>query len=134
MSVLCVDDEAQNLDAIRRAFRKNTDLKVQSAESSAAAMQLVRAEKFDLFLVDYSMAGVNGVEFIEQAKVLAPNAVFIMLTGYPELKKVVDAHARGLVDGILGKPWSAEELTLTVTQARSILHLRAIRLGVAERG
>jgi DNA-binding NtrC family response regulator len=127
INVLVVDDEAQNADAIKRAFRKNPELVVYSSDSSSTALDQVRRERFDLFLVDYSMAGLNGVEFIERARLLAPHAVFIMLTGYPELKQVIDAHSRGIVDGILGKPWSLDELTLTIEQARSMLHLRAMR-------
>ena len=129
LSVLVVDDEPLNADAIKRAFRKDHYLTVSSSESGKSALEMVRRESYDLFLVDYSMAGLNGVDFAEQARILAPGAVFIMLTGFPELKKVIDAHARGIIDGILGKPWTGEQLALTVAQARSMLHLREIRRG-----
>lgn len=129
LNVLVVDDEPFNADAIKRAFRKDLAMVVTAASSGVSALELTRREQFDLFLIDYSMPGLSGVEFADQARPLAPNAVFIMFTGFPELKKVVDAQTRGVVDGILGKPWTIEELTLTIASARSMLHLREIRRG-----
>ncbi len=127
--VLVVDDEPHNGDAVRRAFKKNDEVSVELSLSGQEGLEVLRKRQFDLFLVDFSMAGLNGVEFVEQARRDAPDSVFVMLTGYPELRQVVEAHARGVVDGILGKPWSIEELNLALRQARAMRHMRAIRKG-----
>jgi CheY-like chemotaxis protein len=127
LRVLVVDDESHNGEAVRRAFKKAPNVVVESSSSGEAGLQALASKPFDLLLVDYSMAGLSGIEFVERARKIAPYGLYVMLTAYPELKQVLDAQARGLLDGILAKPWNLQELDLVMKQARTMIHLREIR-------
>lgn len=79
--VLFVDDEPNVLRAYSRNLRREFD--VTSALSGAEALALMEAAEIDFAVVvsDMQMPGMNGVEFLRQAKGLRPDTVRMMLTG-----------------------------------------------------
>src|SRR5262245_53536896 len=104
VTVLSVDDEPLNNELMERAFRSREDRRLLVAISGEAALQLLRDNAVDVILCDYSMPEMSGVEFLQKARDVAPGAVSIMVTGYPELRDVAEAQARGLVRHIVAKP------------------------------
>lgn len=127
ISVLAIDDEPMNNEAVARALRKRTEVELVTCESPADALAHLQARVFELLLVDYSMAGMNGVEFVERARSLRPEAFVVMVTGYPELTRVVEAHASGIIDSIVAKPWRPEDLNAALDGFKSIRNLRSVR-------
>ncbi len=123
--VLSVDDEPLNNELMERAFRSREDRRLLSAGSGAAALQVLKENQVDVILCDYSMPQMNGVEFLERARALAPSAVSIMVTGYPELREVAEAQTRGLVRHIVAKPWRLQDLMETIDRALSMRDLNA---------
>ena len=117
ITILAVDDEPLNNDFMSRVFRKCPDRRLLTALSGQDGLQILATNSVDLILVDYSMPGMNGVEFLERARTIAPKAVAVMVTGYPELEEVIDARSRGLMREILAKPLVSKELFDTVDRA-----------------
>ncbi|HEU4771282.1 MAG TPA: response regulator, partial [Candidatus Udaeobacter sp.] len=85
--MLTIDDDAEVLRAIERDLRRKyaSDYRVLRAESGTAAMEIVRELKLRnnnvaLFLVDQRMPGLSGVQFLEQAIELFPDAKRVLLT------------------------------------------------------
>ena len=95
--------------------------------SGTEALEILARERVDVLLVDYSMPGMNGVQLLENAEKVAPDAVSIVVTGYPELGDVSEARHRGLVKHLLAKPWRTQELLSAVEHA---LKMRAMRKAV----
>ncbi len=121
--VLAVDDEAHNNELMERAFRSRAGWQLRVALSGKNGLEIVEREPIDIILCDYSMPEMTGVQFLEQAHQLAPDAVTIMVTGYPELQEVTEAQLRGLVRHIVGKPWTLRDLMETIERAITMREL-----------
>jgi FixJ family two-component response regulator len=63
------------------------------------------------------MPGMTGVELVKQTVALRPRMVRIILTGYTDLEALVEAINCGYVYRYVTKPWSNEDLSLTVQRA-----------------
>lgn len=115
--VLFVDDEENILKSLRRLLQ-DEDFEVLTAGSGAAALQLLReSEHVGLIVSDQRMPGLSGVEFLEQAKNVAPLALRIMLTGYADITATIDAINRGGAYRYITKPWNDDEIILTIRDA-----------------
>jgi len=113
--VLIVDDEPANLRALERLFRGRYD--VLTAASGAAALQLLRQQDVALLIADQRMPEMTGIELLKQTVTLRPRMVRIILTGYTDVNALVEAINSGQVYRYVTKPWSNEELQLTVKRA-----------------
>jgi CheY-like chemotaxis protein len=112
--ILMVDDELQNLDTFRRAYRKYFDISL--AQSGAVGLQLLADHQFDVVLSDYGMPGMSGAEFVIEAKRVQRVAI-VMVTGYFDKPEVVELEASGAVFTVVGKPWDKETLLGVIDRA-----------------
>lgn len=121
--LLLVDDEKDNLDAIRRLLRK--DFEIQTALDGAEALKLLEKEAaFDVIVSDQRMPGMTGAEFLSHAEEHDALATRLLLTGFADLDAVIDAVNRGHIWRYLSKPWEPEDLRLTLKQAAERTQLR----------
>src|SRR5258708_20975621 len=116
---LTVDDDREVLRAIERDLRREyaSDYRVLRAESGAAAMEIIRELKVRnnavaLFLVDQRMPGLSGVEFLEQAIKLYPDAKRVLLTAYADTDAAITAINEAGINHYLLKPWYPPEENL----------------------
>ncbi len=121
-SVLIVDDEKDNLEALRRLLRQ--DFKVTTTESGLEALVLMQAQEFAVIVSDQRMPEITGVELLEKAKQLRPSMTRILLTGYTEVESVIGAINRGSIYRYIAKPWDPEELKITLRQAAEAYRLK----------
>jgi thioredoxin reductase (NADPH) len=117
--LLTVDDDREVLRAIERDLRRKYagDYRVLRAESGPAAMEILRELKLRnnpvaLFLVDQRMPGVSGVEFLEQAITLYPDAKRVLLTAYADTDAAIAAINDAGINHYLLKPWDPPEENL----------------------
>ena len=117
--ILTVDDDPEVLRAIERDLRRKyaSNYRVLRAESGTAAIEIVRELKLRnstvaLFLVDQRMPGVSGVEFLQQAIELFPDAKRALLTAYADTDAAIAAINAAGVDHYLLKPWDPPEENL----------------------
>ena len=117
--LLTLDDDREVLRAIERDLRRKyaSDYRVLRAESGQAAMEIVRELKLRnsavaLFLVDQRMPGLSGVEFLEQAIVLHPDAKRVLLTAYADTDAAIAAINEAGINHYLLKPWDPPEENL----------------------
>ena len=122
-TILCLDDENDNLDALERLFRKHfTVLKANSAEKAFEILD--NRPDIAVIVSDQRMPVMTGVEFLEKSIVSHPNTSRILLTGYTDLESVIDAVNLGQIFRYLTKPWDPLDLINTVTQAANKYHLK----------
>ena len=117
--LLTVDDDREVLRAIERDLRRKYagDYRVLRAESGSAAMEIVRELKLRnnaiaLFLVDQRMPGLSGVEFLEQAITLYPDAKRVLLTAYADTDAAIAAINEAGINHYLLKPWDPPQENL----------------------
>lgn len=121
-SVLIVDDEKDNLEALRRLLR--TEFAVTTAESGLEALRLIQTQEFAVIVSDQRMPQITGVDLLEKVKLLQPATVRILLTGYTEVESVIGAINRGSIFRYIAKPWDPEDLKITLRQASESFRLR----------
>jgi thioredoxin reductase (NADPH) len=114
--VLAVDDEPSVARAVERDLRRRygREFRVLRAESGAEALTALRESKLRgapiaLLLADQRMPVMSGVEFLEHAIALAPEAKRVLLTAYADTQAAIDAINRVSLDHYLLKPWDPPE-------------------------
>jgi len=101
--VLCVDDDPNILKGYQRTLRKHYDLHI--AVGPEAGLKAIKNDgPFAVIVSDYAMPGLNGVEFLAQAKKMAPNSVRMMLTGFANMDNTIKAINEGNIFRFLTKP------------------------------
>lgn len=116
-TLLCVDDESDNLDALARIFR--TKYNVLRALSGPEGLELLKETKdpVSVIITDQRMPQMSGVEFLEKSLSISSESIRILLTGYTDLESVVAAINTGQIYRYLTKPWDPRELLHTVDRA-----------------
>jgi signal transduction histidine kinase len=114
-SILVVDDEADNVDALERLFRRKYN--VLKATSGREALQVLAREKVSLILTDQRMPGMTGVELLAESMEEHPEAVRILLTGYTDIESVIAAINSGQIYRYVTKPWDPVDLGNAVDKA-----------------
>jgi thioredoxin reductase (NADPH) len=111
-----VDDDPDVLRAVERDLRRKYGdrYKVISADSGASALEATRQlklrnEPVALFLVDQRMPRMSGVEFLEKAIELFPDAKRALLTAYADTDAAIRAINSVHIDHYLMKPWDPPE-------------------------
>jgi thioredoxin reductase (NADPH) len=110
--LLTVDDDAEVLRAVERDLRREYGgrFRVMRANSGESALDTLRQLKLRndpvaLMLVDQRMPRMSGVEFIEQANAIYPEAKRALLTAYADTEAAIGAINKARVDYYLMKPW-----------------------------
>ncbi|TXH05912.1 MAG: response regulator [Nevskiaceae bacterium] len=113
--VLFVDDEPRVLTTMRMLFRGHYE--VFFAESGQKALELLKMQPVDVIVSDQRMPGMTGIELLRAARELNPHAMRILLTGYSDLNAIIGSINEGEIFRFVNKPWSNEDLSLTVSRA-----------------
>jgi len=118
-NILVVDDEY----AARRTLTsllQHAGYKVAEAANGRGALELVTRHHFDLVILDLKMPDLDGTQVLAQARPLARDTVFIILTAFGTMDSAVTALRHGAFDYLL-KPSSLQDI------------LRSVEAGLAER-
>ncbi len=113
--ILVVDDEP----AIRRALRPPLmELGFQLAEASRGeeALQALRAQSYDVVLLDVNMPGLGGIETLRRIRAFAPRLPVLILTVRDQEEDKVEALDLG-ADDYVTKPFSTRELIARIRSA-----------------
>jgi response regulator RpfG family c-di-GMP phosphodiesterase len=112
-TVLCVDDEANILSALRRVLR-GAGYQVLIAEGGPAALERLALGDVHAVVSDMRMPGMDGAQLLEQVHQRWPHIVRLLLTGQADMHSTVAAINRGRILRYLTKPWDEPELLATL--------------------
>jgi two-component system, NtrC family, nitrogen regulation response regulator NtrX len=121
--ILIVDDEANTLGSLSRAFRL-AGHEATVCDNAARALELARSKPFDLILSDVVMPGKDGLSLLEDLKTQGVAAPVVMMSGQAHIEMAVKATRLGAID-FLEKPISTDKLLLTVENALRIKRLES---------
>jgi thioredoxin reductase (NADPH) len=114
--IFAIDDDAQVLRAVSRDLRSHyrSDYRVLNTQSPAEALESLpelkkQGETIALFLTDQRMPEMIGVDFLEKAKKLFPEAKRVLLTAYSDTDAAIKAINEVQLDYYLLKPWDPPE-------------------------
>src|SRR2546421_762209 len=110
--LLIVDDEANTLASLSRAFRL-AGHEATVCDNAAKGLELAKSQHFDLILSDVVMPGKDGLSLLEDLKSQGVTAPVVMMSGQAHIEMAVRATRLGALD-FLEKPLSTEKLLLTV--------------------
>lgn len=114
-TILCVDDESDNVDALERLFRRK--YRVLKATSGDAALKILAENQVTVIISDQRMPQMQGVELLSKSIAIHPNAIRILLTGYTDIDSVIAAINAGQIYRYVTKPWDPVDLTNAVDKA-----------------
>jgi two-component system, NtrC family, nitrogen regulation response regulator NtrX len=120
-NILIIDDDANTLASLARAFRL-AGHEATVCDNAAKALDLARAERFDLILSDVVMPGRDGISLLEDLKKGGVASPVVMMSGQATIEMAVKATRLGASD-FLEKPISTDKLLLTVEHALHISRL-----------
>ena len=120
-TILIVDDEANTLASLSRAFRLAGHEAVV-CDNAARALELARSQPFDLILSDVVMPRRDGLALLEDLKMAGIAAPVVMMSGQAHIEMAVRATRLGALD-FLEKPLSTEKLLVTVENALKLTRL-----------
>jgi DNA-binding NarL/FixJ family response regulator len=119
IKVLIVDDHTILRRGLSQIISETDDLEVcGEADSGAQAIQLARAQDFDVVLLDISMPDRNGLDTLKQLKKEKPKLAVLMLSMHPEEHYAMRALKAG-ASGYLTKQSAPALLVTAIRQVAS---------------
>ncbi|MBQ7594706.1 MAG: response regulator [Synergistaceae bacterium] len=106
--ILIVDDTPVNL-VVAKGMLKDSQAKIDTAESGEDALDKIKAEHYDIVFLDHKMPGMDGVETLHHAKNHAEGTHFIALTANAGANARNEYIALGF-DDYLPKPFKSMEM------------------------
>jgi two-component system response regulator HydG len=121
--VLVVDDDDAHRTMLRTLLG-GWGYATVDADDGEAAIAAVRAQPFDLVLMDIRMMRISGIEALQQIKVINPAIPIVLMTAYASVEMAVDALKKGAYDYLI-KPLDFDKLRLTMQRALEHIRLKA---------
>ena len=107
-SVLVVDDEPGMISFLQRALAQRYG-RVETAGSVEQAVPLLRRRLYDLIVLDISLPGRSGIEWLHNLRDDGFAGDVILITAYADLDTAIDALRAGASDFLL-KPFSVAQM------------------------
>lgn len=130
LSVLIIDDEEAIRDSCKQVLRKE-GYAVETSVDGLQGIKLFKQKAIDVVLLDLKLPGMQGKDVLTRLKKEAAEVPVIIITGFATIESAVDTIKRGAFDYI-AKPFSPEELRVTVKKAIKSKELYAKSLSIQE--
>jgi two-component system, NtrC family, nitrogen regulation response regulator NtrX len=121
--LLVVDDEANTLASLSRAFRL-AGHEATVCDNAAKALELARTQNFDVIFSDVVMPGKDGLTLLDELKKQGVASPVVMMSGQAHIEMAIKATRLGALD-FLEKPISSDKLLLTVENALKLQRLES---------
>jgi DNA-binding NtrC family response regulator len=124
VKILAVDDETGVLKVIKKIFYEY-DVTIET--NSLKAVERLKQEKFDIFIVDYQLPNLDGIEILEEIKEIYKNIPYvgIFTTPYGTIHLFKEEIMQNLFSFYLEKPFEIDDLKYIIN--KSIAQLQNLR-------
>lgn len=124
LSILVVDDEEGMRKGCQRVLAP-AGYSVDAAADISTALHRLQDREYDLYLLDMMLPDGSGLDLLATIIQRDPEAICIIITGFGSIRLAVEAVRHGAYD-FLSKPFTSDELLLTVDQGLEWGRLKAI--------
>jgi DNA-binding NtrC family response regulator len=121
-NLLIVDDEANTLASLSRAFRL-AGHEATVCDNANKALEYAKSQAYDLIFSDVVMPGKDGLSLLEDLRTQGVSTPVVMMSGQAHIDMAVKATRLGAID-FLEKPISTDKLLLTVENALKLQRLQ----------
>jgi len=115
-TLLLLDDEPNVLNALRRVFA-HEGYQLLTTTSAYEALEILAMHRIGVILSDERMPEMSGSAFFRRVKIIYPDTVRMILSGYTDLDTVAGAVNEGAIYKFLTKPWENDQLREHVRDA-----------------
>ena len=113
--ILVVDDETRIRDVCIKMLT-GEGYEAAGAANAEEGMRMIKAQHYDIILLDLMMPGIPGLEALSRIRALHPDTVVIVITGYATLEHSIAAMKQGAFD-FIPKPLSPGDLRIVIAKA-----------------
>ena len=108
--ILIVDDDSGVCNSLAMLLRSE-GYSVDAITNSGEAVVLIEKDRYDLYLFDYKMKGLNGKDLLKITKNVHPQCLVFIVSAMFNLDELCKKEIKsGLVTGVISKPFDVEEL------------------------
>ena len=115
MKVLIVDDDQEIIEMLVMYFKSLNHETITASTAEECINQAVVAEP-DMAFLDIRLPDRDGIDVLKELKEVKKNLPVVMITGYKEAEKVIEAFRYGALDCLL-KPFNFEYVKKLLDQA-----------------
>lgn len=112
--ILIVDDVAELRAMLSQALKK-INVQCVEAENGRKALEMLKANKFNLVLCDIRMPEMTGLQLFSQVLLAGISVPFVFMTGDGDEEIILQAMRLGCVD-YFRKPFSINDITVVLTR------------------
>ncbi len=112
--IFIVDDEMMVTVSLQTMLSLETPHQVHCFNNPLEALEQVSALRPDVVISDFSMPGLDGIQFLRKVKALLPESTLILLTGYADKKNAIEAINTVGIYRYIEKPWDNEDLKISI--------------------
>ncbi len=114
--VIFLDDEPSILRSLERTFRREL-FDIRTSEIPKEALSWVLEPRTRLFISDYRMAEMTGLEVLKSVQEMRPDLKRFILSGFADEELIKSALELGNIDQYLLKPWNVDDLRARIMSA-----------------
>ena len=115
--ILIIDDD-MDMCALLSRFLQRNGFETESAHTGHKGISKFNESKFDIVLCDFRLGDKDGRDVLQEMKAINPQVVFIIITGYSDIKTAVDVIKLGAYDYIT-KPLIPDEVLNVISKSGS---------------
>jgi len=115
-TILCVDDEINIINSIKRLLRKE-NYQILTASSGAEALKVLEQNQVHLIISDQRMPEMSGTELLGIVKERYPEAIRTILSGFIDVDAIAESVNKGHIYKFFLKPWEDQTLKLEIQKA-----------------
>lgn len=115
--ILIVDDDKELSDEVAEILQGEGYI-VESAYDGDQGEALLKANKYDIILLDFKMPGLSGVEMVKSARQNCPTSRIFVVSGRPFVEKELQENgALGSITGYVAKPFDISTLLKKIKES-----------------
>ena len=113
--ILIIDDD-MDMCALLSRFLQRNGFETETAHTGHKGIAKFNEQKFDIVLCDFRLGDKDGRDVLQEIKTVNPYTIFIIITGYSDIKTAVDVIKLGAYDYIT-KPLIPDEVLNVIGKA-----------------